>query len=75
MKSKHTVFCWLVVGVLTRPSGAAEPPALRLSMDDCIAIALDQSAAVIQGRSNIEAAAIQIENARNALYEPAASSL
>ena len=66
MKSKHTVFCWLVVGVLTRPSDAAEPPALRLSMDDCIAIALAQSAAVIQGRSNIEAAAIQIGNARNA---------
>ena len=74
MKSKHTVFCWLVVGILTRPSGAAEPPALRLSMDDCIAIALEQSAAVIQGRSNIEAAAIQIGNARNAFLPSISAS-
>ena len=74
MKSKHTVFCWLVVGILTRPSGATEPAALRLSMDDCIAIALEQSAAVIQGRSNIEAAALQIGNARNAFLPSISAS-
>lgn len=44
----------------------AQPQMLRLSIGDCIAIALDQSAQVIQGHFNVESAAIQVENARNA---------
>ena len=52
--------CWLVA-----MAGAQESQVLELSMDDCIAIALEQSAQVVQGRFNVESAAIQVENARN----------
>ena len=58
--------CGLVVGLWALAAGAEERQVLRLSIDDCVAIALQQSAQVVQGRFNVESAAIQVENARNA---------
>ena len=61
---------WLVMGV----AWAQEPQVLRLGIDDCVAIALEQSAQVIQGRFNVESAAIQVENARNAFLPSMSTS-
>ena len=61
---------WLVMGV----AWAQEPHVLRLGIDDCVAIALEQSAQVVQGRFNVESAAIQVENARNAFLPSMSTS-
>ena len=61
---------WLVMGV----AWAQEPQVLRLGIDDCVAIALEQSAQVVQGRFNVESAAIQVENARNAFLPSMSTS-
>ena len=61
---------WLVMGV----AWAQELQVLRLGIDDCVAIALEQSAQVVQGRFNVESAAIQVENARNAFLPSMSTS-
>ena len=62
------VLCWLTA------AEAQKPQVLHLNIDDCVLIALEQSAQVVQSRFNIESAAIQVENARNAFLPSMSTS-
>ena len=53
---------------------AGEIQTLRLDMDDCVAVALDESAQVVQGRFNVELAEIGVATARNAFLPSISSS-
>jgi len=64
----------LVAWVYCGSALAGEIQTLRLDMDDCVAIALDGSAQVVQGRFNVESAAIGVATARNAFLPSISSS-